>query len=280
MLFQRLIWAALLTALLVGSLQTGVQRLQTVPLIQAAEAYEGLKAAASESALAPVAPVAAAHAHGHDQAHSHAGDAAEAPSWTPEDGLERTFWTWVANVLHAFGMALLVFAAMGAGQWRAPQLPSVWLASLVAGAGWLSLDMWPALGLPAEIPGMDAQRLGSRQGWWLLAAGSAAGACALMGFWHRPLRWVLAAVLLAVPFVVGAPHLTSDPLAGFSGEAQAVLRDLARQFTWATAWVSLSFWAGMGVVSAVVFARWIRPTLTGLLPRRAPSVASSLKVNK
>lgn len=279
MLFQRLIWAALMAALLVGSLQTGVQRLQTVPIILAAEVFEGQKAQATELVLAPVPQVVAAHAHDQAQAHSHEGESSGAQTWAPEDGLERTLWTWVANVLHAFSMALLVLAVMGAGQWRAPRLGSAWLAALVAAAGWLSFDVWPSLGLPAEIPGMDAARLGSRQGWWLLTAGSAVLACASLGFWRHPMRWAVAAVLLAVPFVVEAPHLTADPLAGFGGEAQAVLRDLAHQFTWATAWVSLSFWAGMGVVSAVVFARWIRPTLSELLPRRATSIASPLKVN-
>ena len=38
------------------------------------------------------------------------------------------------------------------------------------------------------------------------------------------------AALLALPYVVGAPHITADPLAGFQGEAQAVLRDLGTQF--------------------------------------------------
>ena len=40
MLFQRLVWSGLAAAVIVGSLQTGVQRWQAVPIIQAAEAYE------------------------------------------------------------------------------------------------------------------------------------------------------------------------------------------------------------------------------------------------
>lgn len=274
MIFQRLIWAALAAALLLGSLQTGVQRLQTVPIILAAEVYEGQKL----EAPALAAPVVDAHVHVHAQAHSHDAGHAEAAAWSPEDGVERTFWTWVANVLHAFSMALLVLAVMGVAQWRFPQQRTLWLAALVAGAGWLSFDFWPSLGLPAEIPGMDAARLGSRQGWWALAAGSAALACISLGFLRHNVRWAAAAAWLAVPFVLGAPHITADPLAGFSGEAQAVLRDLGQQFIWATAWVSLSFWVGMGGVSAFLFQRWLRPVLVDLQSGRAASNTPVMKV--
>ncbi|MEO5659142.1 MAG: CbtA family protein, partial [Polaromonas sp.] len=51
MIFQRLIWAALAAAVLVGSVQSGVQQWQAVPIIQAAEVYEAQKAGA------PAAPV-------------------------------------------------------------------------------------------------------------------------------------------------------------------------------------------------------------------------------
>jgi predicted cobalt transporter CbtA len=40
MIFQRLIWAALAVAVLVGSVQSGVQQLQAVPIILAAEVFE------------------------------------------------------------------------------------------------------------------------------------------------------------------------------------------------------------------------------------------------
>ena len=43
MIFQRLIWAALVAAVLVGSVQSGVQQLQAVPIILAAEVFESQK---------------------------------------------------------------------------------------------------------------------------------------------------------------------------------------------------------------------------------------------
>jgi cobalt transporter subunit CbtA len=250
MLFQRLIWCALFTALAVGSVQFAVQRWQAVPIVLAAEAYEDQKAEPAHEHAATAEP----HTHHHDDA-----------AWAPAQGLERSAWTWVANALHAFAMALLVFAAMGAWVWlRGPALGTSRLALAVAAAGWLSLHLWPSLGLPAEIPGMDAAALGARQAWWVLAAVSAAGACAALAFGTAPWRWLAAALLLALPFAVGAPQPAGDLLAGFSGEAHAQLQRLAGDFIWATTWVSLSFWASLGGIGGWVFARWLKPLLASL----------------
>ncbi|MBY0464949.1 MAG: CbtA family protein, partial [Burkholderiales bacterium] len=100
-----------------------------------------------------------------------------------------------------------------------------------------------------------------RQGWWTLAAASAAAACAVAAGLRSPWRWLVAAALLAVPHLVGAPEIVADPLAGFEDEAQATLRELGRQFVWATTWVSLSFWLCMGLAAGWTFPRWVRPTL-------------------
>jgi cobalt transporter subunit CbtA len=250
MIFPRLIWAGLAVALVVGAVQTGMQQWQAVPIILAAEAYEDQKIEA---------PAAAGHLHAQSTATAHVHE--EAEEWAPANGFERNGWTFVANVLHAFSMALLMFAVMGVALWRGATLRALPLALVTAAAGWLVFHFWPSIGLHAEIPGMDAARLGSRQGWWVLAAVSAALACASVAGMRSHLRWVVAAVLLALPHVVGAPHITADPLAGFQGEAQAVLRDLGTQFVWATTWISLSFWLCMGVASGLAFQRWLQPAL-------------------
>ncbi|APW37298.1 hypothetical protein RD110_08915 [Rhodoferax koreense] len=246
MLFQRLIWCALAVAVLLGSAQSVLQRFQTVPIILAAEVFEGEK----------VEPVQAT-AHEHEAAHEHGAE-----EWAPAEGLERTGWTWVANVLHAFSMALLALAAMGLWTYRRGANTGAFkLAFAVAASGWLSLHFWPSLGLHAEVPGMDAAALGARQGWWVLAAACAALACGITAFATRVWRFVAAVAFLALPFLVGAPQHTGDALAGFSGAAHAQLEELGRQFIWATTWLSLSFWALMGLLCAVVYARWLKPVL-------------------
>lgn len=263
MVFQRLIWAALVTAVVVGSVQTGVQRWQAAPLILAAEGYEAQKAKAPE----PVVPPTHAHSdaaapHGHGHAHENGA----ANGWEPENGLERTGWTWVANSLHAFSMALLVFVVMGVWLYRrGASVGSLALAAWVATAGFISLHLWPSLGMPAEVPGMESAPLHARQVWWVLAVGSAAGACAVAGFLRVSWRWLLAAALLALPFVVSAPQLQGDALAGFGPEAHAALKQIGTRFVWATTWVALSFWASMGAVGGFAFHRWVRPSLLAVL---------------
>lgn len=275
MLFRRLVWCSLLAALLVGSLQFAVQRWQALPIILAAERFEDQRAATSVPVHGHAREVeGSTDAQEHAAEHHH-----DESSWSPADGVERSFWTWVANVLHAFSMALLVFAVMGACVWRRGAQGGrggrgdiVRLASVVAAAGWLSLHLWPSLGLTADVPGMETADLRARQTWWLLAVASAAGACGVLAFCTGRWRWFAAAALLALPFVVGAPQV-ADPLAGFNGEAHAQLAQLGRDFGWATTWVSLSFWASLAVVGGAVFARWLQPALAAM--RSEAGVAGS-----
>jgi cobalt transporter subunit CbtA len=271
----------------VGTVQTGVQRWQAAPLILAAEVYEDQKAEVPGT-LVPVAPAATlsvqtvtAHAHAPGfGAHDHPKVAVQqkaqvvdpnldpdrnritAKVWEPDNGAERIVWTWVANALHAFSMALLVFAVMGMWRYRrGTALTAMQLSGCVAAAGWLSFYLWPTLGLPAEVPGMDAAPLHDRQLWWVLAAGCAGVACALAAFSNKSWRWPAAVVLLGLPFALGAPHLQGDALAGFSPTAHAALGQLAQKFGWATTWVALSFWGSMGLVCGIAFQRWLQPGL-------------------
>lgn len=139
MIFQRLIWAGLAAAVVVGSVQTGVQRWQAAPLILAAEVYEEQKA---EAPKPPESLTAHVHAEGVAPAHEH--DYGTTKEWEPENGAERIGWTWVANILHAFSMALLVFAVMGVYLYkRGAALASLPLAAWVVAAGWLSFHFWP-----------------------------------------------------------------------------------------------------------------------------------------
>lgn len=252
-LFNRLIWAALAVALTVGTLQTALHQLWAVPLILEAERFEDQKVVSAPAA-----------AHTHDEEHAHAHDE---EAWAPADGAERSFWTWVANVLHGFGLALLALVALTAWAWRSAANPApaeratpIWVLALgVAAAGFLSLHLWPSLGLHAEIPGMDAAELGARQRWWLLAVVSAATACCCLAFARGSWRWVAAAALLVLPFAVGAPQAPVDPLAGFGPEAQAVLRPLGHQFVVVTHGIAAALWASLGVACAWAFTRWLSP---------------------
>jgi cobalt transporter subunit CbtA len=258
-LFHRLIWAALAVALAVSTLQTALHQLWAVPLLLEAERFEDQKVVAAPPAT---------HTHNEPHAHAHDEDA-----WSPADGAERSVWTWVANVLHGFGLALLALVALTAWAWREGSRPSspawttpAWVLALgVATAGFLSLHLWPSLGLHAEIPGMDAAELGARQRWGLLAAVSAAAACACLAFARGRWRWAAAAALLALPFVVGAPQLQVDPLAGFGPEAQAVLRPLGQRFVVVTHGIAVGLWMSLGLTCAWAYTRWVNPLVAPAL---------------
>ena len=81
-LFRSIVFAAVLAGLLAGLFATLAQMARTVPLIQAAEILE----------------------HEASAEHDHGG-------WAPADGLERTAFTTLANLVTATGFALLLVAA-------------------------------------------------------------------------------------------------------------------------------------------------------------------------
>lgn len=258
-LFQTLFWAALAVAMVVGSAHTVLTQWWATPIILQAETFEDQK-----TVTGSVADDGHAHDHATSESHTHAvaAEGAEA-EWAPQDGAERTFWTWAATVLHALAMALLGLVTLSVRtHLRGPASSWLSLALGLAAAGFVSLHLWPALGLHAEIPGMDAAYLEGRQLWWALAVASSAAACAAVALGRGVWRWVVAAALLALPFVVGAPQLAGDPLAGFSGQAQTALRALETDFVRVTHLLAVAFWLGLGAACAWAFQRWVQPVLT------------------
>lgn len=270
MLFRRLVLCALLVGALAGLFLSALQRWQVVPLIAAAERFE----AAAEAVPAAVP----AHGEpGHDHALHHAAPAANhvehSPDaeWEPAEGFERTAYTALANVLTASGFALLLLAAMaGLQAWRG-RVPVAPLPGLLWGiAGYLSLYLAPALGLPPEIPGAQSAALEARQAWWLLAVSGTAGGLGLLAFGRAPWRWT-GLVLVLVPQLVGAPQHPGSPFAAHAPAAAAELTAIAGQFFVATALANALYWLAFGSLAAWAFRRW----LAALLP--APPVLAAAR---
>lgn len=234
-IFRQLIWCALAVGLSVGTLTTLLQRWQVTPLILAAEQIE--------------------------ERHAHSAPAATAAfEWFPADELARDAWTWLANVLHAFALALLVLVTMSAlALLRKRKVRPLTLAMVVAAAGWMSMSVWPRLGLPPELPGIDAGSLVERQVWWLLASASAATAIGIATLGASSWRWPCAAAVLALPFLVGAPLELGEA----AGEPQAALRDLQQRFAAVTRWISVALWSATGLACAVAFDRFLLAALQG-----------------
>lgn len=238
MLFRRIVLCALFVGVFAGLLASAVQHGQAIPLIAAAEVFEG----SAESA-------APDHAH-------------DTMAWAPEDGAERHAWTVIANILTAIGFGLVLVAAITTWEHlRGRPLASARSGLLWGAAGWLCVFGLPTLGLPPELPGSVAAPLGDRQSWWLLAAASAAAGLGLLAFVRGPLRGLGLAVI-ALPFAVGAPHLAGGPFAGYEIEITRQMEALAGPFSAATAIATAAQWLALGGLSGWAVARWVRPALT------------------
>ena len=261
MLFRRLFLCALLVGLSAGLVHSAVQRFQVLPLIAAAEVFE--------SALAPE-PIAP-HAHeagAAARAHHHA-------AWEPQDGLERTFWTLLANLLGGIGFALLLIPAVAWWDRQRGGSAASWRSGLLWGAaGWLCVFVWPALGLPPELPGEVSAALPARQAWWLLAVACAAAGLGLLAFAQGRRCW-LGLLFLGLPFLVGAPHAEAPAFARYAADAAAQLEQLKAQFLIATALASALQWLVLGAAAGLITARWLRPLLA--VPSDAGAARSAVR---
>ena len=105
-------------------------------------------------------------------------------------------------------------------------------------AGFVAVQLAPAMGLEPELPGTMGAALADRQVWWVATVLCTAAAFAMIGY-GRTLPWVLlAVVLLAAPHVVGAPEPE-----GFSGVAPP---ELAAAFAARSLGLGLAAWAVLG----------------------------------
>src|SRR6185436_8820690 len=138
MLFRRLFMCSLLAGLCAGLVYSAIQRFQVVPIIAAAEVFES----DLEGGRAADDNPSGTATHQHQE-----------PTWQPQDGAERTFWTVVTNVIGATGFALLLIPALG--WWdrqRGSSAASIKSGLLWGAACWLCFFVWPAIGLRPELP--------------------------------------------------------------------------------------------------------------------------------
>src|SRR5437868_14129930 len=208
--FRRLVFAALGAGLLSGIFAAVAHQIGTGPLIREAATYE------NSSAHATAAP------------HEHTA------AWEPKNGAERTAYTLLADILTGIGFALLLAAGLtlrgGEAGWRQGLLWGL--------AGFATFTVAPSLGLPPQLPGSEAAPLFDRQIWWLGTAAATGCAVALIAFTTRA-RWtILAAVLIVLPHLYGAP----EP----SEQIAAAPAALTHHFVIAATVVNFLFWLILG----------------------------------
>lgn len=105
-------------------------------------------------------------------------------------------------------------------------------------AGFVALQLAPAMGLAPELPGTLAADLGARQAWWLGTVVATAGGLALLSYGRGVVAWLAAGALLAAPHVIGAPH--PDQFAGVAPP------EVAAHFAARVLGVGLASWAALG----------------------------------
>ncbi len=242
-IFRQLFLIAAIAGLLAGIFVTGVHQVATVPVILAAEVYENAADAAAEAPMAePMAGMAADPSA--SQEHHH-----DASAWAPADGLERTLFTGLADILTGIGFSLLLvsaYAFLGRDvDWRRGF--SWGLAAFAV------FTLAPNLGLPPEVPGTEAAPLLDRQLWWLATVVLTAGGLALVflkrertAIWH-----VLAVAMIVLPHAIGAPQPAEH--------ASAAPEFLAQRFIVAATVTSLLFWLAIGTLTGYFYKRMFRP---------------------
>ncbi|MHA7876309.1 CbtA family protein [Roseivivax sp.] len=218
-MFTRILTSALFAGAAAGLIAALLQLVFVQPVLLHAELYEGGELV-------------------------HFGPGGEANSARPalggfdalRDGLSIIF-----TMLIYAGYALVLIPLMALAQERGAQI-NARSGLLWGAAGFVTVHMAPAFGLPPEVPGVAAADLMARQLWWgatVLATGIGLWLAAFGRSWAA---WGGAVVLLLAPHLVGAPSPEV-----FSGPVPTELGALfaARALgTGLAAWVLLGGFAG------------------------------------
>ena len=223
-MLARTLTVALLAGILAGALASAAQIVRVVPLILEAEVFE----------------VA-----------DHSEDAADEATWSPEDSLERTTYTVMANLLVGAGFGLLLIGAFVLAEMAGRSIDA-FRGFLWGLAGFLVFALVPSVGLPPELPGTVAAELPARQLWWTGTAVATALGLGLVAFGRAPWMKALALPIIALPHLIGAPQPSEH-----GGSAPA---ELAREFVIASLATTGLFWIALGTASGWLYRRVIART--------------------
>ncbi|MGH1540648.1 MAG: CbtA family protein [Arenicella sp.] len=224
--FSQIILRSIVIGIIVGCVFSVAQIFFVNPLIFQAETFE----------------VAESHDHG---SHNHDEEA-----WGPADGLERTFYTVSANVLTGIGFAAVILSLMSQLQLQNGRNQLNLGQGLMWGlGGFAAFFVAPAIGLPPEIPGVEAAQVEHRQLWWLFAVlGVGIG---ILVLFFAPLKFkVLGLVSIVLPYIIGAPHHEGPLFSHPDPAAVEALTAIHQQFIVASSASNFLFWIVLGFVSA------------------------------
>jgi cobalt transporter subunit CbtA len=213
-LILRLMTSSFITAIVMGVLATGYEYAHVVPLIMEAEAFERRRLSEGNAT------------------------SEEVEEWAPADGMERTAYTFLSNVIVSFAFSLMLVAIAAIDDVHVSMRSGLQRGA----AGWTIFVALPSAGLPPELPGMAGADLTSRQLWWLFAvifgalgfliallasrlpeprrAASAEKVVTFHLLRGESLRyWIIQLTAIVLACVVAAiPHMSGAPQPGLSDE--------------------------------------------------------------
>jgi cobalt transporter subunit CbtA len=205
-MIARVLLAVVLCGLAAGFAMGVMQHVRLTPILMFAETFEKAETSGhSHDAAAP-----------HEHAHG-------AKAWMPQDGFERTAYTYATAMIAAAGFAgILAGLAFTLGHNITPQTGWIW-----GMCGFLAFSLAPAAGLPPELPGMPVADLTMRQIWWISTVIATGVSLWLLAFKREAWAIVLAFGVLLLPHLIGAPqpenHGTGVPASLASDFAGSVL---------------------------------------------------------
>jgi len=229
--FRNIIIVAAIAGLFAGLAMAAMQSFATTPLILKAETYENADAADTAGPAGP----------------GTASEAAKLEPWGPADGFERAIYTIIANVVSAIGFAIIMIALSeisgGMNGWRPGMMWGF--------AGFAAFTLAPGLGLPPELPAMQAADLVARQTWWLGTVAATASGLAIIAFSSNGLFALIGVALIIAPHIIGAPQPASH--------SSPIPHELHRQFVVMTTLSNLIFWLILGGISGYFRTRFFEP---------------------
>jgi cobalt transporter subunit CbtA len=253
MIFSRIIYSSIVIGLVAGMLLTSLQIAGLKQIIVEAERFE------ASAVEAPAGHGNSAHEHsGHehsDDGHADAGYIYDI--WALTQGLERAAYSFLANALASAGFAAIMLALMNQFQLARKDEISWGQGSLWGLAGFATLFLAPAIGLPPEIPGAVSAALEHRQLWWALAVFSVAIGLGIFAFAGVRFK-ALGVLFLMIPYIVGAPQVDLPMFQHADPSVTQALINLHQQFVVISTVVNLIFWLSLGLCCRFAFNRWFR----------------------
>lgn len=228
MYFRNLVFCAFALAVIASAVLSVYQIFWITPIIIDAETYE-----ITAPILSP--------------------QSSEIAIWTPENGTQRHGWNFTSNLLVSFAFSLILLSVMSIKKTITTFGGIGW-----GGAAYLTVFVAPALGLPPEIPGMEAGYLEGRQAWWLFTV--LAIALSLWLIAYQAIAYKIIGVFLAIsPYVIGVPQPTHPPFINTNPQAIEALTLLWQQFVIQTSIANLLLWLVIGAGSGFLVTRYIHP---------------------